>query len=201
MISRADLPLFPILDTDAFLTRSGVWVYAGSAAASWQIAKITAPPRSDAQLYFVRVRPTAGPLTITTTGSDVFTYAGANVSSITVQPGQGVLITPSNGGAWEVFFASAVNYQAVKTSSAATLTLARDASMYVNTGAAATWTLPTLANNTGLTYKIKNRGSGAITLQRAGTDQLYDTAAQTSISIAAGATVTIINDGAYWLVA
>jgi hypothetical protein len=200
MLTRADLPLFPILDTDAYITRSGVWVYAGSAAGSWTIAKITAGPRADdAQLYFVRVRPAAGPLTVTTTGGDNFYYAGTTSSTLTIPPGQGAVIVPSSGGTWEVLFMQAPRYQAVKTSSAATLTLARDAAVYVNTGAAATWTLPALANNAGLTYKIKNRGTGAVTLQCAGADQLYDTAAQTSISIAAGATVTVVNDGSYWL--
>jgi hypothetical protein len=201
MIPKADLPLFPIIDTDAFITRSGVWVYAASTAGSWTISKITAGPRSDAQLHFVRVRPTAGPLTITTTGSDTFYYAGASLSSITIPPGQSALITPASGGNWEVFYLSAALFQAVKTSSTASLTLARDASVYVNTGAAATWTLPAVANNAGLTYRIKNRGTGAITLQRAGSDQLYDTAAQTSISVAPGASVTVINDGTYWVVA
>lgn len=82
----------------------------------------------------------------------------------------------------------------------ATRTLSRDASVYVNGGGITTWTLPALSNNTRLTYRIKNRGSGVITPQRAGTDQLYDTAVVTSISVASGASVTVINDGTCWLV-
>jgi hypothetical protein len=38
------------------------------------------------------------------------------------------------------------------------------------------------------------------TAQRAGTDNLYDAATQTSISIAAGTTARVVNDGTYWLV-
>ena len=200
MLTRADVPIFPILDTDAYITRSGVWIYAAAAAGSWTIAKITAGPRADdAQAYFVRVRPAAGPLTITTTSTDTFAYAGAYVSSITVQPGQSVLLVPGGGSVWEVFFASAPTFQTVKTSNTTTLTLGLDAAVFVNTGAAATWTLPALANNTGLTYRIKNRGTGAITLQCAGADQIYATSAAASISIAAGDSATVTNDGTYWL--
>lgn len=71
---------------------------------------------------------------------------------------------------------------------------------YVFTGTTDTWTLPALAGNTGVRYWIKNRGSGNLTIARAGSDELYDTAARTSITIAAGQGCYIENDGSYWLV-
>lgn len=84
-------------------------------------------------------------------------------------------------------------------SSAATLTLAA-LDDYVFNGTTTTWTLPVLASSQGIHYHIKNAGSGAITLQRAGADQLYDAAAVTSISIAAGAAKTIVARASFWYV-
>ena len=68
----------------------------------------------------------------------------------------------------------------------------------VFTGSTATWTLPALSTRTGYNYWIKNRGSGNLTVQRAGSDELYDTAARTSITITAGQGCFIHNDGTYW---
>jgi len=200
VLHKNDLPVWVTTDTDAHVSKMGRWVYAGTSAGSWTIAPASPNPRStDAGWYWISVRGTAAPLTLNRTNADTFNAAGGSLTSITIQPGQSVLLVPSGSAAWEVHGWTPSLAQAVSVSSAATLTLNRSASVYVNTGAAATWTLPALANNTGLTYRIKNRGTGAITLQRAGTDQLYDTAAVTSITIAAGASATIINDGTYWL--
>lgn len=63
-----------------------------------------------------------------------------------------------------------------------------------------TWTLPAVANNSTLEFRVKNRGSGNLTIQRAGSDNIYDTTTQTSITVAAGASLMLINDGTYWLV-
>lgn len=70
----------------------------------------------------------------------------------------------------------------------------------VFTGSTATWTLPAIAGNPGMEVIIKNRGSGNLTVQRAGTDQIYNTSLVTSITIAAGAAARLINDETYWLV-
>jgi len=200
-LHKNDLPVWVTTDTDAHVSKAGRWVYAGTSAGAWTIAPAAPAPRSgDAGWYWISVRGTAAPLTLNRSNSDVFNAAGGSLASITIQPGQSVLLVPAGTAAWEVHGWQPSLAQSVNVSSAATLTLARDASVYVFSGSTTTWTLPALANNTGLTYRIKNRGTGAITLQRAGTDQLYDTAAQTSISIAAGGQATIINDGTYWLV-
>lgn len=197
---KNDLPVWVTTDTDAHVSKMGRWVYAGTSAGAWSIAPASPSPRSgDAAWYWISVRGTAAPLTLNRSNADTFNAAGGSLTSITIQPGQSVMLVPSGTASWEVHGWSLSRTQSVNVSSAATLTLARDAAVYVFTGTTTTWTLPALANNTGLTYRIKNRGSGAITLQRAGSDQLYDTAAVTSISIAAGASATIINDGTYWL--
>jgi hypothetical protein len=200
-LHKNDLPVWIVTDTDAHISKSGLWVYAGTGAAAWTVAPAAPTGRSgDAAWYWIKVRGTAAPLTLNRSNADTFSSAGGALTSITIQPGQSVLLIPAGTAAWEVHGWTPSLAQAVTVSAAGTLTLARDASVYVFTGTTTTWTLPALANNTGLTYRIKNRGSGAITLQRAGSDQLYDTAAQTSITIAAGGQATIINDGTYWLV-
>ncbi len=88
----------------------------------------------------------------------------------------------------------------VVTSAAGTLTLDSSATTYVFTGTTTTWTLPAVSGHTGWSFRIKNRGSGNLTLQAAGSDNIYSTSAVSSVVIAAGdKTVTIDNDGTYWL--
>jgi hypothetical protein len=84
-------------------------------------------------------------------------------------------------------------------SSAGTLTLG-NAVHYVFSGTTTTWTLPAVTGNTDVFYFIKNRGSGDITLNRAGSDEIYTTSAVTSTTISAGASIRLWNDGTYWIV-
>lgn len=202
MLTKTDLPTFLLSDTDVHVSKTGVWAYAGSSPGSWTIPPATPSPRAtDSQTYFIKVRATAGPLTINRSNADFFAYGAAPVVSITLQPGQSVMLTPGGPNMWDVSFLSPTVVTPLVTTSATTLALDRGAVLHVYSGgAASTWTLPALANNTGLTYRIKNRGAGTVTLQRAGTDQLYDTAAVNSISVGPGASATVINDGTYWLV-
>lgn len=66
-------------------------------------------------------------------------------------------------------------------------------------GSTVTWTLPSIASTIGSApFRIKNRGSAALTISRAGSDQIYDTAAVSTISVAAGAAVMLVNDGTFW---
>jgi len=83
-------------------------------------------------------------------------------------------------------------------SSATSLTLADSGGYIFTGGSATTWTLPALASTNNRMYFIKNRGSANITLQRAGSDQLYTTSAVNSITIAAGESYIIYNDATYW---
>jgi hypothetical protein len=87
----------------------------------------------------------------------------------------------------------------VITSSAGSATLDDTGTIWVFTGSTTTWTLPAVSGNTNRTFFIKNRGSGILTLQRAGSDNIYDLAAVTSILINPGEAYIINNDGTYWI--
>ena len=82
-------------------------------------------------------------------------------------------------------------------SAAGTLTIA-EPGLHVFSGSTATWTLPPVAASAGWLIFLKNRGSGALTIQRAGADQIYANTPVSSIAIAAGASGWLINDGSYW---
>jgi hypothetical protein len=88
----------------------------------------------------------------------------------------------------------------VTVSSTATLTLGNGRT-FVNTNAAATWTLPAVTGTTQIEYIIKNRGAGPLTLSTtAALNEIYDLTglATNSLIIAAGAAVILISDGTYW---
>jgi hypothetical protein len=87
----------------------------------------------------------------------------------------------------------------VITSSAGSATLDDTGTIWVFTGSTTTWTLPAVSGNTNRTFFIKNRGSGILTLQRAGSDNIYDLATVTSILINPGEAYIINNDGTYWI--
>lgn len=84
------------------------------------------------------------------------------------------------------------------SSAAASLTLDLTKTIWVFTGTTSTWTLPALSSTIGAYFIIKNRGTGDITLQRAGADELWDTTNVTSITIRPGGAQIIHNDGTYW---
>jgi hypothetical protein len=71
---------------------------------------------------------------------------------------------------------------------------------YVWTGNTGTWTLPDLGTYIGVTYKIKNAGTGTLTVQRAGADQLYEAAAGNSVTIAPGADKEFVAGISFWYV-
>lgn len=68
---------------------------------------------------------------------------------------------------------------------------------YTYTGVGtSTWTLPTVANGTHATYFIKNRGAAIVTINtNAGANDIYDATAVATINVAAGASLTLHNDG------
>jgi len=194
-------PSYAITDTDAYVTGPGAWIYAGTSVASWTLTPIQPVPRRVDAPIFIHVRETAAPLTLNRSGANFFSVGSLSPASIVIRPGQSVMLTPGSANLWDVHGLSLSTVRSVIVDANATMTLTRDASVYVNSGGAPTWTLPAIANNTGLLYKIKNRGTGSITLTRAGSDQIYDTAAVSTLTITAGSSVDIVNDGTYWLVA
>lgn len=76
--------------------------------------------------------------------------------------------------------------------------------IYVATGTTATYALPVVTSNAGMSLRIINRGSGTLTLNsNAGANDIYiistGTAAATT-SVAANSHVTVVGDGTYWIV-
>lgn len=86
-------------------------------------------------------------------------------------------------------------------SSATTLTLTAAASIYVYNGAAAaTWTLPAVSGNSGEILILYNRGSGSVTVQRAGSDQIDNQGGLVnSVPLSPNTSLELLNDGTYWL--
>ena len=88
----------------------------------------------------------------------------------------------------------------VTVSSAGTLTVAygRD---YVFTGTTSTYTLPAVSVGNATRsdiITIKNRGSGNITLNSNTGSTIYDGSAVSSITIAPGSAVTLVQDATYF---
>lgn len=82
-------------------------------------------------------------------------------------------------------------------SGAATLTLDKQYTYYVFTGTTTTWTLPTVGNN--IAFYIKNRGSGAITLNsNAGGTDIYGTSAVASFTINPAEAYLLLGDGTHY---
>jgi lysophospholipase L1-like esterase len=200
ILRPAQLPVYVSTQQSATMSGGGLWVYNNPTVdGSWNIAPRTPSGRAKfAQLFYVSVMDGSHALTISTVGSDVFKVGGVNTVALTLQPGDNAIIM-NDGSSWRVFSipAWAPNVH-LKTASGAQ-TLDRTATLWVNTGAAATWTLPAVANNTGLDYRIVNRGSGPITLQRAGSDNIYNNGTQTSVAIPVSTVCHVVNDGTYWL--
>lgn len=71
---------------------------------------------------------------------------------------------------------------------------------YIFTGTTGTFSLPTVdAGIKGRRYKIKNRGSGNLTIDVVGSGTtIYDTAAVASVIIAAGASAEFVLDTTFW---
>jgi hypothetical protein len=80
-------------------------------------------------------------------------------------------------------------------SAATSLNLDANGTIWVYSGSTSTtWVLPSVTDNTNLTYFIKNRGNGAISLN--GT--IYSSSAVSSFTINPGEAYILSNDGTYW---
>lgn len=77
---------------------------------------------------------------------------------------------------------------------------ATNGTLYISfTGTTSTWTLPTLASSNHGSYFVKNRGSGDITVNsNAGGNDIYNTSAVNTFTIAAGMAYLIHNDGTFF---
>jgi hypothetical protein len=94
-----------------------------------------------------------------------------------------------------------LNYEAIVSGDQTLLTASPKRQIY--TGSGNTWTLPdrALSLTVGKEFVISNRGSGAITLNRAGSDNIYEmgTGSVTTVSISAGDTAVITPDSTFFI--
>lgn len=81
----------------------------------------------------------------------------------------------------------------------ATIANASGVNVYTGSGGN-TWTLPALSTHPGKFLFIKNAGSGNLTVQRAGSDNIYNTSSVTSITVAAGADIILAAGSSFWYV-
>jgi hypothetical protein len=117
------------------------------------------------------------------TGNSFTATAENNVEAAVNALGAGTLPIPQN----------------VLVSAASSLTLTTTNNTYVFSGSSATtWTLPAVSGNTGGYLHIENRGSAAISLVPAGADHIWFLSALTAMTIAAGGSLQLVNDGTYW---
>lgn len=135
-------------------------------------------------------------LSVATTSSQTInsTYYGSSTSYVLYNQNE-VLQLKSDGANWMVI---GFSKGGLTTSSAGTLTLTygRD---YIFTGTTTTWTLPAVASTVygrPNAITIKNRGSGAITLNTSGGgNDLYTTSAVNTLTINAGEGYVLMPDG------
>jgi len=87
-----------------------------------------------------------------------------------------------------------------KVSSATTLNLYTNDTFYVYNGVTtATWTLPLISASGNKQIYVKNRGSETVTIQRAGSNQIYASSPSTFLYLYPGQSGTFYNDGTYWI--
>jgi hypothetical protein len=146
-------------------------------------------------------QPASGTTTLTWPGSFVWLNGAAPVLSTANNAVDHIHVTTPD---FTTFYAEHVNAgkqsrSVLAASTTQTLTVGNAANVFTG-GSATTWTLPPIAGTKGSEIFIKNRGSATLTVQRAGADQIYSTSAVTSVTVAAGASLRPINDGAFWVV-
>lgn len=122
--------------------------------------------------------------------------AATSVTTSDVFEGEQAAVSRSYTGALlQKFFGSAV----VEVSGDTTKTLDAVSKTYLFNGSGdATWTLPTVSGNTQLIIRIKNKTAHTITVQRAGSDNIFTFTTTTSITVGQGESVTLVNDGTHW---
>lgn len=131
--------------------------------------------------------PTDGQLLIGHTANSTFEKA-------TLTQGTGISIT---NGAGAITIAGN-NAETLTTTGAGTLTLSTS-SNYIFTGTTTTWTLPVAGSNAGVVYKLKNKGSGDITLVTTGAaNEIYTTVATNTYTITPGSAIILVCDGSHF---
>lgn len=169
-----------------------IQVFTGSTTQTVTLPTTSIPAGS---LWWI-INQSTGAVTVNASGGSTVTTLTPNTSALLVAASA----TPTTPSGWTpLFFGSRVyTPETVTVSSASTLTLANTSSTYVFSGSTTTWTLPALSGNTGVMFMLENRGSGNITLNPAGSDHIWFKASVSTMTIAAGGSLQLINDGTYW---
>lgn len=107
------------------------------------------------------------------------------------------ILQAESGSAWRVI-ASSGDVTGVIESSAASITPLGGNSYYVFNGSTSTWTLPSLSGNQGRVYRLKNAGSGNLTIAVSGSDNIYDTSGVTTLTITPGSSRVIVAGSSFW---
>ena len=135
------------------------------------------------------------------TGPNVISSAGANDAAMRTT--NDVFIIGDNAGdrmfTLDHLDMTTYGSRHIKTiKSAINITLG-NAQFYVFNGTTATWTLPAVSGSTGLTYVIKNQGSGILTVNaNGGSNEIYTILAINTVAVNPGESLTIISDGTYF---
>lgn len=80
-----------------------------------------------------------------------------------------------------------------------TQVLSSTVSSYIYTGSTpATWTMPSISLLIGKQFILKNRGSGIVTINAAGSDNFYTTVPIASLTLSPGDSYSLLDDGTYW---
>lgn len=139
----------------------------------------------------------------TLTSSNAISYTG-DVATIRfvgapIAAGSTTISHPYNILANDVNFFGGISMLLNEQAGDATIANASGVNVYTGAGGN-TWTLPSLATHPGKFIFIKNAGGGNLTVQRAGSDNIYDTSSVTSITIAAGVARVFMAGSSFWYV-
>jgi lysophospholipase L1-like esterase len=191
----ADVPIFTLVNTPLTVTQPGIYVWASSSAAAWTLNAaqgVDYPAFPGLPVWYFKVRDTAGPLTLTAGTSLKFLVSGASSNTLTVQPGQSVMII-NDGGFLEPLWGEAIPPTVVTKSSAYTAVASDNTILVTGT---TTITLPTAATFPGKQYTVKNTGTNAVTVATT-SSQTID-GATTFVMATKYQSLTVVSDGSNW---
>lgn len=108
------------------------------------------------------------------------------------------LLNPATGALTKIPVSSFSSTPTITPSSSTSLSLTTSDYYIYTGGSTATWTLPALGGSGKRVINIKNRGSGALTVQRAGSNNLFFASSTTSVTLLTGDGYTFVDDGSFW---
>jgi hypothetical protein len=167
------------------LTSDGIQYFVGSANQT-----VTLPAACATGQKYRLINNSTGIITVNASGGSAILANG--MASNTDCAFTALSTTPTTPAGWEAQYGGTN----VTVSAAGTLTLSGGNQVYIFSGTTATWTLPSFAGNVGSNLILENRGSGNVTVNAASGDHIYFNSSITSMTIAPGGSLPLINDGA-----